>query len=175
MKLHESIKNVLISEVRLSAAEAQDPVNKAVDKFSKILHDLNNYINIKPDYLTSKSEGLDDGTIWANIVTAENNDVLGNIYIRFYNLPEVEVDLDEVQIGANGEQKQNITKKFDINDPALLKLLKDPLSAFSGKGHPWNGATVEITQFYGYDSSPAGIAILKLKNGKSVKVKISKI
>jgi len=169
MKLHESIKNVLISEVRLSPAEAQDPVNKTVDKFSKILHDLNNYINIKPDYLTSKSEGL-DGSIWADIVTAENNDVLGNISIRFGNLPEV-----EVQIMANGEQRQNITKEFDINDPALLKLLKDPLSAFSGKGHPWNGATVEITQVYGYDSSPAGIAILKLKNGKSVKVKISKI
>ena len=169
MKLHESIKNVLISEVRLSAKEAQYPVNKAVDKFSKILHDLNNYINIKPDYLTSKSEGP-DGSIWADIVTAENNDVLGNIYIVFSDLPEV-----QVKIMANGEQKQNMTKKFGIDDPALLNLLKDPLSAFSGKGHPWNGATVEITQVYGYDSSPEGIAILKLKNGKSVKVKISKI
>ena len=170
MKLHESIKNVLISEVRLSPAEAQDPVNKAVDRFSKILHNLNNYINIKPSYLTSKSEVSPNGSIWANIVTTKNNDVLGNIYIGFVNLPEVEVDLDKV--GANGEQEQNIIKKFDINDPALLKLLLDPLSAFSGKGHPWNGATVEISQVYGTDS---GIATMKLKNGKSVKVKISKI
>jgi hypothetical protein len=169
MKLHESIKNVLISEVRLSAAEEQYPVNKAVNKFSKILHDLNNYINIEPSYQTSTSEGL-DGSIWADIVTAENNDVLGNIYIRLCVSPvEVRITL------ANGEQEQKIFKEFDINDPALLKLLKNPLSAFSVKGHPWNGATVEITQVYGYDSSPEGIAILKLKNGKSVKVKISKI
>ena len=170
MKLHESIKNVLISEVRLSPAEAQDPVNKAVNNFSKILHNLTNYINIKPDYLTSKSEGH-GGSIWAEIVTDDkNNDVLGNIYITFYNVPKVEVEIE-----ANGEQEQNITKEFDINDPALLKLLLDPLSAFSGKGHPWNGATVKITQVHGYDSSPEGNAILKLKNGKSVKVKISKI
>jgi hypothetical protein len=131
MKLNEAIKQVLIGEVKLSREEHRKLVNKAVDKFSKILHDLNNYINIKPDYLTfdSSSEGIwPDGSIWADIVTAENNDVLGNIYIIFYGVPEV-----VVKIILNEEQKQNVTKKFDINDPALLKLLKDPLSVKNGK------------------------------------------